>query len=328
MKNTIRNLAGCLVVLALVAGAVWQLGYLFRPFETDVGQDAIETFHSLPENSVEVIGYGCSHIFRSLDVMEMYENYGIGAYNYGCHWQHINTTQLFLKDSLRTQSPKVVIIEASRVYRILSDVDMDGEIYYTRYIRGLDAKKDYLKQCFGDNRERYLSYYVPFAAFHENWTGLKDWSFRDGREDNDFLKTMGYLPLEKVTPVTIGDWTTFEQEPYTEESIAILDDILATCREAGAEVIFYTAPWQYEYKYTQAMKQYAETHDCVYFDMFELMDQVGIDPETDFSDTEHLNDSGAKKVADFLGAYIAENYDVTDMRTVENNLWQQQLNRA
>jgi hypothetical protein len=73
------------------------------------------------------------------------------------------------------------------------------------------------------------------------------------------------------------------------------------------------------------MKQYAQDNGCVYFNLFEYIDETGIDGETDFSDTGHLNDSGAAKVADFLGEYIINNYDVTDMRTVEGNLWEQDL---
>ena len=71
-----------------------------------------------------------------------------------------------------------------------------------------------------------------------------------------------------------------------------------------------------------AMKAYAEEHGYPYFDMFELAEEVGLNGETDFSDAGHLNDSGAIKVADYLGKYIVEHYDVTDMRTVQNNLWE------
>ena len=44
---------------------------------------AIKTFHELPENSIDVIAYGSSHTWKGLNTMKMYEDYGIGAYNYG-----------------------------------------------------------------------------------------------------------------------------------------------------------------------------------------------------------------------------------------------------
>ena len=38
--------------------------------------------------------------------------------------------------------------------------------------------------------------------------------------------------------------------------------------------------------------------------LFEHMDDVGLNGDTDFMDIEHLNISGATKVADYLGEYI------------------------
>ena len=51
------------------------------------------------------------------------------------------------------------------------------------------------------------------------------------------------------------------------------------------------------------------------------MDEMEINCKTDFSDSAHLNDSGARKVADYIGNYIVTNYDVTDMRLEKGNMW-------
>lgn len=52
------------------------------------------------------------------------------------------------------------------------DVNLNGEICYTRGIRESKDKQDYLKQCFGTDKRRYLSYYIPLYAFHDNWVDL------------------------------------------------------------------------------------------------------------------------------------------------------------
>ena len=62
----------------------------------------------------------------------MYEDYGIGAYNYATNWQKINTSALFLHDSLRTQSPKIALIETVFVDDPKMDSDLDGEIYHSQ----------------------------------------------------------------------------------------------------------------------------------------------------------------------------------------------------
>ena len=105
-----KKIFGTICCLLLVLLGILGLGHLVRPTDTDDEIKAIKTFHSMPENSIEVIAYGSSHAWKGLETMEMYREYGIGAYNYGCNWQHINTTSLFIHDSLRTQSPKVLLI--------------------------------------------------------------------------------------------------------------------------------------------------------------------------------------------------------------------------
>lgn len=300
---------------------------LVRPLDTDQTFVAIDTFHDMPENTIEVIGYGSSHIWTGMSTMEMYEAYGIGAYNYGCTWQHINTTELFFKDSLRTQSPKVVIIETFLVNDLLIDTDLDGEIYYTRAIPWFEGKREYLKQCFGNDKERYLSYYIPFMQFHENWINLSEGSFKESISFRDFYKTMGFISRDVVVPIEIGDPATFKQEELSEESLAVLDEIVSICKENDIDIIFYTAPYVGTYAYGDAMTQYAEENGCIYFNLFEQMDEVGLDCDTDFFDAGHLNDSGSKKVADYLGEYIVNHYDVTDMRLLENNIWEQNAQR-
>ena len=120
----------------------------------------------MPENSFDVIACGSSHVYKGLNVNEMTERYGFSAYNYGCNWQFLNTTTLFFEDALRTQSPKVVLIETFNV-----DKFMKTQISMVKFITQkafpiLKEKGEYLAQCFGKNRiVTYLtiSHYLPFT---------------------------------------------------------------------------------------------------------------------------------------------------------------------
>ena len=57
------------------------------------------------------------------------------------------------------------------------------------------------------------------------------------------------------------------------------------------------------------MEQFSEQNNVRYINGYAIMDEIGIDCNTDFSDDAHLNRSGAKKYADYLGRIIVENYD-------------------
>lgn len=322
MKEKIKNIGAVTIVCAMVILGIVYLGKVFSPFYTTDATDTIDAFHELDENSVEVIVYGSSHAWKGFDVMAMYKEYGIGAYNYGCNWQHINTTELFVEDSFRTQKPKVILIETYLVNELLLNMDMNGEIYYTRAISNFEGKQKYLKQVFGDETFRYVSYYVPFVAFHSNWNNLTRWSFDVDSDKMDFKKTMGYYGSDTIHKVTMLDHEQFQQKSLNPNAIQVLDNIVELCKENNVEVIFYTAPQAYEYNYFEAMKEYADRTGTKYINLFEHLDEMGFDADTDFQDKGHLNNSGSRKVALFLGEYITNNYEVTDMRNVENNQWE------
>lgn len=319
----VKKIAASLLCLALIAAGIAALGHVTRPTGDDVAIAGINAFHQLPENSVDVIVYGSSHAWRNVNVNEMYDQYGIGAYNYACNWQHMNTTWLFFHDSLRTQSPKVALIETFHVNSNLFDTDMDGEIYYTTAIPDSEYKRQYLDMCFEGDISRYLSYYIPLVAYHENKTNLTAESLQPTSNDVDFLDTKGFYPRDGEFVADVQDWTQAEKWVIGERSLAMLDDIVNTCHERGIEVVFFTAPWSTEeYQYFDAMQQYADEHGCAYINMFEHMEDAGISEETDFCDPHHLNIYGATKMADYLGAYLKEHYDLTDWRTVPGNQWE------
>ena len=323
--SKVKILLSVVITCALLWGCISVLGYIVRPTDTDLMYSQIETFHSLPDNSAEVMIYGSSHAFRGISPMEMYHKYGIGAYNYGWHWQKLNTTNLFLKESLQTQTPKVALIEGYLVDWILEDTDMTAEIYYSRYLHNAGADRaKYLRQCFGDfweNKERYLSYYMPLCAFHDNWNTLTEASFQPLTVNPYFRKSMGFGGSEEVVQVNIPAYESLEQKDLGQASIDELMDMIQTCRSRGIEVVFFTVPWEGEYNYGEAMKSFCAANGCGYLDFFELAEEIGLDGTADFADVGHLNTRGAEKVADYMGQYLIEHYDLTDMRTVENNLW-------
>lgn len=136
-----------------------------------------------------------------------------------------------MKDSLRSQSPKVALIENFNVNNTLYDTESDGEIYYTRSIRTFDGKLQYLKQCFGSNLGGYLSYWFPIVMFHDNWSQISSENFVDYSTEEDYLESRGYEAGTTCVPVVIGDYRTFEQYELGSGLRIILDDIVEVCKK-------------------------------------------------------------------------------------------------
>lgn len=312
-----------IITIAILIHSLLKIGYLMRPVETDFGYTQIDTFHSLPSNTVEVMIYGSSHAYLGCSSMEMYDKYGIGAYNYGWNWQKINTIKLFIEDSLLTQKPKVALIETYTVNTVLENVDMNAEIYYSRYLNNKKAIKEYIKQCFGLKIDRYLSYFFPIIQFHDNWNELTARNFNKLSNENFHLINMGFGAIDSIKEIEFDSSKKFTQKELSYSARKVLDDIVKLCKDNDIKIVFFTVPFaDDENAYSEAMKKYSKENNCVYIDFFEKCKEIGIDEKKDFCNENHLNVNGAKKISNYLGDYLIKNYNLTDMREIKNNNWE------
>lgn len=326
MRSKIEKIASVILTIVIIVCVLGRLSYLFRPADTDQCIMQIEAFHSLPDNSVEVMIYGSSHAWRGVENLTMYEDYGIGAYNYAANWQNLSTEELFFYDSLRTQKPKVVMIETYLINNTFNDVDLCGEIYYTRAIKNFDKKQEYLSKAFAGDWDKYFTYYFPLSMFHSYWNQVNVANYTEYYSTEELVGTMGYYyaPFDELahTTVEIGDPDSFTQLELSDEAKEKLDGIVKTCRENDIEVVFFTVPWEGENLFQDAMTEYAKANGCTYLNLFKCMDEIGLDTMTDFADDNHVTTEGARKIASYLGKYLDENYNLTDMREIEGNLWE------
>lgn len=322
MKQGIKRVLSCLITLGLIVFIIAELSPLFRPEDTADCQEKTRFFYSLPKNSVEVMIYGSSHAFRGVSTEELYAKYGIGAYNYAWNWQRIDTTRLFIEDSLAYQRPKVALIDTFHVYTVNRNADPTAEIFTSKYLRNKPAVKEYLKNSFGSNYKSYIGYYLPLLVFHENWNVLSKGNFDDAYIGDYQKRNMGYCRTDGITPLERSDIYCGEQSGLTADAKEELDKIVSICKANGIRIVFFTTPYYGNNAYHDLMKEYSEANDCIYVDFFEVFDEAGFDVDKDFSDRGHMNVYGAEKVSDYLGKVLKENFDLTDMRGIKDNLWE------
>ena len=306
----LKNIAQICGVIAVTCLLLYGAVLLTRPKTVDYEVATIEAFHRMPDFSLDVIAYGSSHMWQGIKPSQLKEQYGIEAYNYADAWQRLNTTTLFVEDSLITQKPKVAIIDTHKFNQVLRDVDMDGEIYYTRFLKETPSRKRFLQDCFGGELERYLSYIFPFISFHQNWAEVDEKTFTQTPEDlvPEFIELRGFRQKIRPTAIDLHYDPNVEQSELSEESIKELDYIMSLFGNSGTKVIFITVPYEGDDTFHDSIAEYAALHDIPYLNLFEYIDEIGLDGETDFVDEGHLNDSGATKVTEFMGEYLKENY--------------------
>ena len=285
---------------------------VLRPAGVQSCMNAVRAYHALPDDSVDVVVFGSSRAWRGVDTVLLHDEYGINAYNYAVNWQKINTTALFVRDALKQQSPKIAVVEVRNLSRSLKNKEFCGEIYYSRALSWNRDLLNYLRQALSKAPVDVLSYLFPVISTHNAWPDLVEGQQEHIITVQELLNKRGSVidtASGKVTPVTLGD--NSKGKELRSGSRKVLDSIVEACREKGTQVIFYLTPCTGNYYYTEAMEAYARENGCAYLDGFTYLDEIGIDPETDYFDRVHLNEKGSRKLSSFLGEYITRNYELT-----------------
>ena len=325
MKKKATKIFSCLMAAVLTVLCLEIAGALLEPSSVIMCRANTRAFHRLPENSCDVIFYGSSISWRSIDPVQLYEDYGIGAYNYGANFQNLNTTALFFYDSIRTQKPKVAVFDLFRINRLTYRIPTNAEVYCTREIPGFSRKLEYLWAALGPHPLRYAIYMTPVFLFRDYWKDFRIVGYNAYHPPEDFLNTMGYCNpeyYEGKKTVTIPDPSQTEQKSLQDNTKTLLDEIIQTCREQGIEPLFITIPNGDGFACDDAMREYAEEKGCPFLNLYSYMEEIGLDTENDFVDEVHMNVNGAAKLTAFLGDYLSEHYDLQDMKLSQDNLWE------
>lgn len=296
-----------ILVLAMATAAEPVL----RPSSVRSCTNAVSAFRKLPENSIDVIAFGSSRVWRGINTPILCDEFGFSAYNFGTNWQKLNTTELYVEEALKTQSPKVALVEVRNVARLTRNKAFCGELYATRALPWTHRKLSYLHWALKLEPAEILSYLFPVFSTHSSWTDL----FFPPRElvgVPQLLADRGSFIDERaknVTPVTFGNHSV--QRELGKGSRTALDRIVKLFKQKGTDVIFYLTPCTGRFYHSEALEEYAREMGCTYLDGFKYLEEIGLDPQTDFSDKSHLNESGSRKMTCFLGNYIREHYDLS-----------------
>lgn len=246
-----------------------------------------------PENTIDVLVLGDSEAYSAIVPMELWKRSGITSYVCGTANQKLPYSYTLLKRALRTQKPKVVILETLAIYRKITAEDMMTEA---------------------------LAAGFPVFQYHNRWKSLKSTDF-SGKP------TATYQHADK------GHWTSTEVKPATSDSymnpdvpmeqiklanrkyVALIKNL---CERNGAKLMLLStpSPVNWDYGRHKGIQKLAQEIHCEYLDLNLMNDQIKINWKNDTRDQgDHLNHFGAVKVSAFLSEYLIKAASLNDHRT-------------
>jgi hypothetical protein len=332
MKKKFLKIASVILFLVLLFFMIGRL-YKVVSWKDTSGNyySSVEQLKNTPDETIDVVFVGTSHVYCGIYPSVMWEEQGISAFNMSVSGQDRYSAYHDVKELLKTQSPKAVFVD---LYS-LSFSNTDGvEGNYHRNMMCLPTSAnsyELLKDNMGtedaESREKIKEYLLRWPIVHTRYKELGKYDFLDYPE-NEYLR--GEMIYYETTPVDLNDMGKGSDivGELTKEDTDWLDKMVKLSKENGFRLYFTMLPCSVSEEAQQtlnAAKVYAEEKGIVCLD-FTKDNLVDFDGERDFIDVAHLNAVGATKISSYLGEYIKQNESVNDHRGDERyEIWEKDL---
>ncbi len=300
--------------------------YLFRNTDYNARQNVLDFYAE--DTELDAVFIGASNVYRYWDPMGAWEKEGIATRNYAVSSMDAATYLSAVKDIMKHQDPKLIVVEARR-FRNVGDTDtvtlgarnmLDSLDYdFSR----LQAVHYYCRQMEIPWKEA-LSLYIDLIQYHDNYDALTsklNWQLADNRSTNNKIERQTYkgyaISAEHIAYEDPSENLTEEISYETGNGLRLYTELLEYCQEKEIPLLIVSMPMvitEEESKTLNALAETAKEYGVPFLDMNGLYEEIGLDFSEDFYDPHHVNVLGADKVTAYLAGYLKEQYQLTDHR--------------
>ena len=273
------------------------------------GINQARSFYEQPKDSIDVLMLGSSHIHCDVNTALLWENYGMATFDFSAAEQTMWQTYYYFKEALKTQKPKVAVLDFYSVARYKDDYQYD---FLYENLQGLRPSLNKLKLFVTSCAIGRMDDYTPdFFTYHNRYEELTDEDFAALFGKEDLASFKGYTPYCAVLPQDRPVLTETIADDLTPKSEKYLMKIIDLAKKNDVELFFIVAPYIADDKdmltYNR-ISQIADENGIEFMNMNFNYDDIGLDFETDFNDYSHLNYEGSCKFTEFFAAQLFERY--------------------
>ncbi len=323
MKNKKWTFVLRAVVYLLIFAVLFTLAsFLFIPKRSGAGENSqIAGFYKEPKNTIDVLGLGSCNLYSSFSPVVLYEKYGITCYNFCCPDEELSTSYYFLKDALKTQDIKVVMVESlfflaentqkREYYNRLAMDYMPISFNKLGFMAELSKQEsEWMKQydpTTPDTLLTFAGYLFPILRYHSrNDLGRNDLKklFKPG----EYSYYKGGVPQYTYTR-NDGNFfnTVFNGDKLTDAATEYIPKIKQLCDEKNIRMFVVKSPnylrWGTDDAHTKLVRDYCDELGIPFVD-FHLPEYNNFEI-WDYGDhTGRLNVYGMRKFSETVGSYL------------------------
>ena len=294
-------------------------GAALRPVRVDYGA-VWEPYLAEPKDSLDYLYLGSSYAYCDVNPSLIYDATGLTGYVLAGPEQTLSTTYWYLREALKTQTPQVVLIEASALhferYQNYSQINVGYMPFSTNKLH-----------AFFEAAEPELRTGLLFDLYfyHSRWKELTVQSALWALAPKGADQLKGYTAVEGVFEQIADGPFQREVKPDAvyRQNLADLGRILALCEEYGAlpVVVFHPTYSQLPAQEYERIRSDVAALDpkAKYFDWSSQITSIGLDPTLHFFDPGHLNRAGADLFSPWVGIFLTNELEVFPRAQTEEN---------
>ena len=319
MKKTVRTNIIKTIAFLLLAAVIFSCLNSILVFKYSDGFKQMDAFYRQDDDTVDVLILGSSHAFESFIPSVFWDNYGYSSFIMSASVQPLWNSYFYMEEALKTQTPKVIILEGYRLVSQAADyADRTAEIKSTYPLKWSKTKLDAMRASF--SMDTLLDNLLEFPSYHSRYNELSKVDFAKYYNNQFYEYYKGEVINTNHHELKMPDVASFDKSPLKlkEKTEEYYRKILQLAQEKNIPVITVIAPYtvsKTEYRYYKYAENIAKEYNMPFINANELYDDLGIDFAKDFGDKDgHLNANGAKKFSKYMAEYLSENYTIEDHR--------------
>lgn len=275
----------------------------------------VKGYSFLEKNSIDVLFLGASQTFYAVDAGRLTNEYNISSYDFAATSQPITITPYYLCEALKTQNPKLAMIEVCSIFYANQDFKQNTFSWnYSPTSPSLLKFQSVYNVLDGDLIKAFEYTYAPLLLYHDRWSSIND-KRHGGEHDIDFVfhpekyidsSSRGFIAHDRIEKGDIA----FEKSDSSiknvpAENVEAIKMIKEICSKNNIKLVFFKVPASnWTLGESMSVKKFMNENELTFVDLNNSLNKIGINGETDFFDEKHLNNSGAEKTTDYLAKII------------------------
>ena len=321
MIRHLKRIISCIVFLSILVSSLYGINRVMESKYVLMNTKYPTTstysqFYKMERDSIDVLFFGSSVVVNAFIPQEIYNDYGIRSYNLGSEQQSIFVSYYWLKEALRYQKPRAVVLDVLFMWDLHkeSKINMSEGLVRKSFepMQWSPVKREAVHElCRLDEAHSEESYYFTNLRYHSRWTELKEYDFKRNMVSSYPLK--GYSPIvgdgpDSYTPFEPSDPdATMEFQPIMQE---YLDKFVELCKENNIDLILIDMPGNGMHDgVNNAHTAYAEEKGIEYMNLCnrKYYDKLGADlPRVNV--VGHPNVPGAINISKYMGGILHDSY--------------------